>query len=260
MLNSGLLGYVQRSAIHPQHVTCKEATLITAFSPAVSEHLGHYVYLLSDPDTHKIFYVGKGQGNRVFEHINEAYWSNQTYEKLDLIRAIHQRGKEVRCIIHRHGLSKESAFEVESSLIDFIGIDELSNRVLGHHADERGHMTIEQVIASYDAPPITITDRVILIIINKLYQRGITEENLYQSTRKSWRIAPLRHNPKYAFAVFRGVVRQVYEIERWYLSPDNPSRWEFEGHVAPDAQHYLGKSVSHYLKRGAQRPTKYINC
>ena len=27
-----------------------------------------YVYLLSDPNTNEIFYVGKGKGNRVFDH------------------------------------------------------------------------------------------------------------------------------------------------------------------------------------------------
>lgn len=41
---------------------------IDVFSQAVNERLGHYVYTLADPATHKIFYVGKGTGNRVFAH------------------------------------------------------------------------------------------------------------------------------------------------------------------------------------------------
>jgi uncharacterized protein len=234
--------------------------MTSAFSQAVIEQLGHYVYLLSDPDTGTIFYVGKGQGNRVFEHIYEATGSTQAYEKLDAIRAIHQRGKEVRCLIHRHGLSEKEAFEVESSLIDFMSLNMLTNRVQGYHADRRGQMSVDEVIARYDAPAVTITDPVILIIINKLYHRGITDEALYESTRKSWRIAPYRHNPRYALAVFRGIVRQAYRIDRWYPSPDNPKRWEFDGHIAVDAQRYIGKSVAQYLKAGAQSPTKYVNC
>jgi hypothetical protein len=34
--------------------------MIPLFSPAVSEALSYYVYLLSDPITNDIFYVGKG--------------------------------------------------------------------------------------------------------------------------------------------------------------------------------------------------------
>lgn len=35
------------------------------FPQSVIEKVGHYVYTLADPRTHKVFYVGKGQGNRV---------------------------------------------------------------------------------------------------------------------------------------------------------------------------------------------------
>ena len=32
----------------------------------------HYVYLLSDPGTNEIFYVGEGKGSRVFSHFKES--------------------------------------------------------------------------------------------------------------------------------------------------------------------------------------------
>ena len=38
------------------------------FSPFLCEILGYYVYLLIDPETDQIFYVGKGIGNRIFAH------------------------------------------------------------------------------------------------------------------------------------------------------------------------------------------------
>ena len=34
--------------------------------------LGKYIYALRDPRDRKIFYVGQGTGNRVFDHFNEA--------------------------------------------------------------------------------------------------------------------------------------------------------------------------------------------
>ncbi len=40
------------------------------FSQKTQEELKYYVYTLIDPRDNKIFYVGKGKGNRVFYHIN----------------------------------------------------------------------------------------------------------------------------------------------------------------------------------------------
>jgi uncharacterized protein len=38
---------------------------ISGFSPAVTEQLGYYVYLLIDPETNEVLYVGKGIENRI---------------------------------------------------------------------------------------------------------------------------------------------------------------------------------------------------
>ena len=62
-------------------------------SPEVESKLQYYVYALVDPRTDQIFYVGKGAGNRVFQHIAEAEAENKnvcsTSENLDQFRAIH---------------------------------------------------------------------------------------------------------------------------------------------------------------------------
>ena len=44
---------------------------ITSFSQRVIEKLGYYVYLYINPTNNSIFYVGKGKGNRAFEHLDE---------------------------------------------------------------------------------------------------------------------------------------------------------------------------------------------
>ncbi len=38
------------------------------FNSAVAEHLRWYVYALRNPLDGRIFYIGKGKGNRVFQH------------------------------------------------------------------------------------------------------------------------------------------------------------------------------------------------
>lgn len=237
-----------------------------SFSPAVIEQLAYYVYLLIDPETDKVFYVGKGAGNRIFAHLNYALNFPKESDKLDTIRAIRDRGLYVKHLIHRHGLSEKEAFEVEASLIDFIGLEELTNKVGGHNSRHRGQMTIAEVTALYDAPQIEISEPALLIIVNKLFQRGMDEEDLYEITRGNWVLGVRRQKARYAFAIFNGIVRQVYQIQKWLPAMARSSgqktrkRWRFEGIVAEDLQHYVGGSVENYITQGAQNPIKYINC
>ena len=42
------------------------------FTPEVIEQLQYYVYRLIDPRNGQTFYVGKGKGNRLYAHINDA--------------------------------------------------------------------------------------------------------------------------------------------------------------------------------------------
>ena len=41
-----------------------------SFRSGVGEQLGHYVYMLIDPRNGHTFYVGRGQGDRVFAHVS----------------------------------------------------------------------------------------------------------------------------------------------------------------------------------------------
>ena len=58
------------------------------FSQSVIEKLDFYVYFLQDPRTDEVFYIGKGIGNRVFNHLECAIETDGTTEKLDKIRDI----------------------------------------------------------------------------------------------------------------------------------------------------------------------------
>ena len=98
---------------------------ITEFPSEVIKHLKYYVYRLIDPRNGETFYVGKGMGNRVFQHIKGGNLNNrgennidEIDEKLFTIREIIKNGLDVIFLIHRHGLDEKTAFEVESALID----------------------------------------------------------------------------------------------------------------------------------------------
>src|SRR5437879_4978100 len=143
---------------------------IVEFPTSVIERLGFYVYTLADPRTRKVFYVGKGTGNRLFAHVNEALETPSEADKIGKIREIHARGQEVRYEIIRHGMAETEALEVESALIDFIGLTDLTNQVAGRHMDVRGRMTVTEIIAAYEAKPISIAEPVLLIIVNRLFE------------------------------------------------------------------------------------------
>ena len=238
---------------------------ITSFSAAVAERLQYYVYLLKDPESGQVFYVGKGVGDRIFAHLNHALRSPRASDKLDKIRAIQEKGLTVQHIIHRHGLTEKEAFEVESALIDFIGLDELTNMVRGYDSDTRGPMTISEVIALYDAPKVEIKEPALLIIVNRHYRRGMNATELYEITRGNWVVGKRREQVSYVFAVYRGIVREVYTVERWFpftardVNQKTQQRWRFDGHVAAELQHYVGGSVEAYLSHGAQNPIRYLN-
>ena len=255
-------------------------TYLQEFPLSVIEKLDYYVYLLIDPENNQVFYVGKGIGNRIFAHINAALKDEMPSDKLDKIRAIRVNGLEVTHIVHRHGLTEKESFEVEAALIDFIGLSGLTNQVQGYNSDDRGQMTVAEVISKYQAPVAEIAEPVILITVNRLYRRGMSPEMLYEITRGKWVIGTRRNKAKYAFAVYKGVIREVYEIERWLPAPiedtevkrawiaensidaevKQKNRWQFEGKVAEDLKHYVGTSTENYQVVGAQNPIRYVNC
>jgi len=148
-------------------------------------------------------------------------------------------------------------------MIDFIGIHKLTNAVLGHHSWDRGIMKLADIKIAYEAKEAGIDDNVILININKQYNPNMTQDELYRATRKDWKVSFARVGPiKIAFSVYRGIVREVFAIDRWLPSPEYKGRYVFEGKVAPEVLRakYLNKSVAYHWKHGSQNPIQYVNC
>jgi hypothetical protein len=231
-----------------------------SFSQSVIENLESYVYFLRDPRNGETFYVGKGKGNRIFQHVECALGDPKESDKLDRIREIVSSGKQVEHLILRHGITEEMAFEVEVALIDYLGLDKLSNEQSGHHSSDFGLKTTDEIKMIYEAKPLNPQHPLIIININKLFRRDMDSDQLYQSTRSAWVVGQKREKAKYALASYRGLVREVYKIEKWVQVSEK--RWEFEGVVASDEVRntYLHRSLSNYLKKGAANPIRYINC
>ena len=57
-----------------------DAMEVPQFSQKAQEELKYYVYCLVDPRDRKIFYIGKGIGNRVFAHACED-WTKDILDK-----------------------------------------------------------------------------------------------------------------------------------------------------------------------------------
>jgi hypothetical protein len=237
---------------------------------SIAGKLGHYVYLYVDPRTDQVFYVGKGKNSRVFSH--GTGHAKKHVEKV--IREIRAAGEEPRIEILTHGLpSEEVAFQVEAAAIDLLGVESLANAIRGWHGATHGRMPVEEVVAHYVHQRVEVKEPSLLIRINRSYRYGMTAAELYDATRSAWRLGPRAERADFAFAVFQGVVREVYEIETWLdggttfnnRTGSRPAprrgRREFVGVVAHERirKRYVNHYVDHYFSRGQQSPITYAN-
>ena len=239
---------------------------ITSFSEKAIESLnGFYVYALIDPRNEKAFYIGKGTGNRVFSHEIESGKSRESEKKkIQRIREIENSGYSVKRLIVNWGLSENEAFVAEATLINLLNRMpdiQLTNEVSGHHVHES--LTTEEFELQYGAVPLEKEDikhSILVIKINKLYRRGMSEEELYDAVRGFW-AASLKsievRKVKYVFGVYNGLIVGVYKPDVWhygYEMIDIPQR----GILTPEV--YLPneqKSLAAY-KRKRTCPNRHV--
>jgi uncharacterized protein len=226
--------------------------------------------LYIDPRNEKVFYVGKGEKNRAFSHLSEI--SEQ--EKVRVIKEIQSEGKEPRIEILIHGIEDDfTAKKIESSVIDLIGKEKLTNIQRGYESRDFGRMGLEQVMAMYQSEKVQISEQSILININTSFRYGMSSIELYDATRSAWVVGDRREIPVFAFAVYSGIVQEIYRIVQWFPSnstlnsrreiseePGLDSRWEFVGNLAEGKirKKYIYKDVSEYM--GPRNPINYVNC
>ena len=239
------------------------------FPGPIQDKIKYYVYLYIDPRNDQIFYVGKGRGNRAFSHLR----AKSKSEKNLRISDIQNDGLQPRIEILVHGLEDEStARKIEASIIDLLGIDNLTNIQSGYESREFGRMSTEQLRALYGAKKVIIRESAILININKSFRYGMSPVELYDATRSAWVLGLKREKPLLALAVYQGIVQEVYKIASWFPNnttlnsrktpADDPrdERWEFVGQIADESirKRYRYNDVSDYM--GPRNPINYVDC
>ena len=252
-----------------------------AFPPEVVDQIGYYVYRLIDPRNGNTFYVGKGKGNRVFQHVNQQIKLSKVTDynndednyqdslKYKTIRNIHKAGLEVIHIIHRYKLTEDEALEVEAALIDcFPG---LTNKISGNNSD-RGVINTETLIKNLATEAFSVLpeDRFILIkttpgaIENarNVHRDASEEELIYHAVRAAWKMNINRAEQyNYVVGSINGIVVGCYQNCKWKES-EEAGRILFEGEPADQkfCERFLGKRVpDEYRKRGCAIPYRYVD-
>lgn len=237
---------------------------LESFPPGVASKLKTYVYRLIDPRNGETFYVGKGQGNRVFSHVHDE--PNLEGDELDnkskRIRDIRLAGFDVTHVIHRHGMDDKTAFDVEAALID--AYPGLANKV-GGVGNDYGAAHAQEIIRRYSAEPAVFQHKALLISVN----RSATEASLYEATRYAWKINRSKaEEAEVILASLQGLIVGAFVKDHWLDATaanfpghdDLPGRLGFVGCEAPPdiRDLYVGKRVpDQYRKRGAANPIKY---
>ena len=242
-----------------------------SFPPGVAEQLEWYVYRLIDPRNGETFYVGKGRGNRIFEHARGLVTNgdDETSDpRLQRIKEIQAAGLEVAHVIHRHGMKASNlAYEVESALID--AYPGLTNKVRGHGSRDFGSRHVEEIIDEYAGEEFEVRHPLVVITINRMFYQRST---VYDAVRYAWKINVNRARDRLVLADLRGLVVGAFRPKEWLVATmnnfpglgehDSTDRSGFVGEPAePEVwDYYVRKRVpAHYRKPGSQSPIRYCD-
>lgn len=123
-----------------------------------------YVYALIDPLDNSPFYIGKGSGDRAYEHEKEARRGGCT-PKCKKILEILCAGREIKVEIVRRFHKEDAAYAHEERLIKKIGIENLTNLAPGGR-NPYAHKTDEQ--REWDATIVRLHSK-----ISKVRERNL---------------------------------------------------------------------------------------
>ena len=206
------------------------------FSSREQEALGTYVYCLRDPRDKKIFYVGQGTGDRVFQHFSDAEACLNGGSALDpkilRILEIWHVEEDVEWRILARKLGDRGAIPL-IDIVESVVIDALSesqngsplNLISGKHSSALSPEDLRVMDAMPVNPPQPYP-AVFLFPIQNALANGCSP---YDATRMSWAISARYRNISGAVAVgIKGAISfGSFKVERW-LDTDNGKQL-FEG-------------------------------
>ncbi|MBQ7713162.1 MAG: hypothetical protein IJT69_05030 [Clostridia bacterium] len=246
--------------------------MIKEFSNETISEINYYVYRLIDPRNGQTFYVGKGKGNRVFDHVKCSidYYdgveetSDKDPNKFRIIKEIIDSGLDVIHIIQRWNLTEKEAFEVEAALID--AYQGLSNLQSGHHSDfgvTNAELLEKRFHLSEYKEPQDFKYIIIKVKSWKLDEmlEQYPETYRYEATRSAWRMNPrtVKEFP-YVFSVTDGIVKEVYKVYNWYQHESRTGRFAFNGEIAHEEirSRFVNKRIpDKYAKKGMASPVLF---
>ncbi len=229
----------------------------------------YYVYGLIDPNTLQVFYVGKGCGNRVFEHARVAIKPMNAAQaqslKITTIQNIIQQGKDVIAVIYHWGLTNLESKYIESTLID--AIPGLTNMQSGYDVDHGMILAedLQNILSSpvYEEPKDADGHNIPYILIklrDNIDERG---GDLYKAARGCWDLSLDNANKiRYVVVVINGIVQEVYDVDNWHISETESPKIEFDGKPTTNStmRKLVGKlTPENYRKKGMANPCRYCN-
>ena len=182
-------------------------------------------------------------------------------------------GKGTKNRVFEH--EKESLGSPDSEKLKLKTIADIKNA--GFEVDE-----YERINGAAPREEKDIRHRILIIKINRLYQRGMDEKVLYDAVRGVWRASKEKvKTVEYVFGVYNSLIVAVYKPSEWFvckeakdklprqdivLTPKTENRVFFVDeryeHGLPldeNEEFYLGKSISGLkLNQSAQNPITYL--
>jgi uncharacterized protein len=224
-----------------------------------------YVYCAIDEENRRIpIYIGKGKSDRCLSHLDKID-EGETKKDRDIKSLIEE--EKLGIDILAYGLDDKTALLIESSCIDLMGIDNLTNRVRGQ-GDNVKRTPINELSNLLTEKTVSVSRKHsgVSILINKHYKPYFGDLELFEITRGIWskKMVTISGESKYAYATFNDVVKEVYEIHSWVPAGTQEyftrtlstarlkfARWEFVGRKAPDEIRKL------YNGRIIEKPRSY---
>lgn len=245
------------------------------FDQKTQEKLLAYVYGLFDPaEPRWPFYIGKGRGNRLFDHARGVPDGTEDHaqlsQKLRQINDIRSAGRTVIHKILRFGLTDDEALKIEASMIDLVNYikpDTLTNEISGQGVAE-GFYDAGDLAVSLAAQPLISEYRLLVIKIERRWSgliekygsaAAVPDDDIFEATKGDWKLSIVRaQQAECVVSVARGLVRGTFVPAGWQ-DAGYEDRKRMTGARDNTRFHSLkNMSVAHLFSRGSQNPIRYL--